>query len=176
MSLARRRMLDALRKPHLAQGSPTSPALANLTAFALDRRLTGLARRLDVTYTRYADDLVFSGGRHLLRKSRPVIDLVTRIAVDEGFRVNELKTRVMTSSQRQTVTGLVVNERRNIPRPDYDRLRAVLRDAAVNGPHQANRDDHPDFRSHLDGKVEWAATDNPARRAKLEELASMIDW
>ena len=65
----RRRMLHALRGPHLAQGSPTSPALANLSAFGLDRRLAGLADKLGATYTRYADDLVLSGGRDLARAS-----------------------------------------------------------------------------------------------------------
>ena len=116
----RRRMLHRLRSPHLAQGSPTSPALANLSAFGLDRRVDGLARKLDATYTRYADDLVLSGGRDLVRASGSIIRLVEEIALDEGFKVHDLKTRVFTAAQRQTVTGLVVNERSNVPRPDYD--------------------------------------------------------
>ena len=85
----RRRMLQALREPHLPQGSPTSPALANLIAYGLDRRLSGLAAKLDATYTRYADDLIFSGPHDLGRRSESVVALVRTIAADEGFRVHE---------------------------------------------------------------------------------------
>ena len=169
-------MLHRLRSPHLAQGSPTSPALANLSAFGLDRRLDGLARKLGATYTRYADDLVLSGGRDLVRASRSIVRLIEDIALEEGFKVHELKTRVFTAAQRQTVTGLVVNERSNVPRPDYDRLRAVLHDAAVRGPDHANRDRRPDFRSHLEGRVAWVGAENEARAAKLQRAFAAIDW
>jgi hypothetical protein len=78
----RRRMLQRLRSPHLAQGSPTSTALANLSAFGLDRRLDGLAGKLGATYTRYADDLIFSGDRHLLRASQPIVALILVIVTE----------------------------------------------------------------------------------------------
>ncbi|HEY5049943.1 MAG TPA: reverse transcriptase family protein, partial [Acidothermaceae bacterium] len=60
-----RRLGQLLAVPHLPQGAPTSPALANLVAFSLDRRLAGLARAFDARYTRYVDDLTFSGGSRL---------------------------------------------------------------------------------------------------------------
>ena len=56
-------------RPHLPQGAPTSPALANLTAYRLDCRLSGLARTAGAVYTRYADDLAFSGGEEFTRVS-----------------------------------------------------------------------------------------------------------
>jgi hypothetical protein len=63
-------VLERLRTPHLPQGAPTSPALANLAAFVLDARLSGLARAADATYTRYADDLAFSGDARVGRLVR----------------------------------------------------------------------------------------------------------
>ena len=63
------RLGTRLAVPHLPQGAPTSPALANLAAFSLDRRVAGLAARLEARYTRYADDLVLSGGPGLASHS-----------------------------------------------------------------------------------------------------------
>jgi RNA-directed DNA polymerase len=172
----RRRLLHRLASPHLAQGSPTSPALANLTAHRLDRRLAGLARRLGATYTRYADDLVLSGGRPLLRSAESVVELVGAIASDEGFRLNAAKTRVATAARRQTVAGLVVNRHPNVARAEYDRLRAVLHDAARSGPDAANRAGHADFRAHLLGRISWVGAANPARARKLARAFAAIEW
>ncbi|HKE75122.1 MAG TPA: reverse transcriptase family protein [Acidimicrobiales bacterium] len=172
----RRRTLARLRAPHLPQGSPTSPALANLAAHALDRRLAGLADRLGARYTRYADDLVLSGDRRLARGAPAIVGLVEEIARDEGFRLHEAKTRVLTAARRQAVTGLVVNAGANVPRPDYDRLRAALHEAATDGPAAANRAGHPDFRAHLEGRIAWAGAGNPARAARLQRAFDAIEW
>jgi hypothetical protein len=176
----RRRLLHRLAGPHLAQGSPTSPALANLIAHRLDRRLTGLAAALGATYTRYADDLVFSGDAALGRSAAAerLEARVAEIARDEGFRLHDGKTRVRTAAQRQVVTGLVVNSEAGprVARADYDLLRAVLHDAARSGPAAANRAGHDDFRAHLLGRISWVAATSPARAAKLREAYAAIDW
>jgi RNA-directed DNA polymerase len=170
----RRRLLHHLAGPHLAQGAPTSPALANLSAFGLDRRLAGLARRLGGSYTRYADDLVLSTDRHV--RLDDVARTVDAIARAEGFRLHPAKSRITGRGGRQTVLGLVVNRRPNVPRADYDRLRAVLHDAARAGPAAANRGGHPDFRAHLLGRISWAGAGNPARAARLAAAYAAIDW
>jgi RNA-directed DNA polymerase len=161
-----------LRQPHLPQGAPTSPALANLCAFRLDRRLTGLADRFGVTYGRYADDLAFSGTLSPGRVDRLVV-LVARIAGEEGFRIHPGKTHVRSRAQRQSLTGLVVNARPAVPREDYDRLRAILHDAAAHGLDAANREGHPDFAAHLAGRVAWMSHRHPSRAAKLQRLLSL---
>jgi hypothetical protein len=155
------------RTPHLPQGAPTSPALANLVAFRLDRRLTGLAARFGVTYSRYADDLAFSGP---LRRPAHLIAAVNAVVAEEGFRVNPAKTRVRGSGDRQRLAGLVVNAHPAVPRDDYDRLRAVLHNVARDGLDAANRAGHPDFAAHLTGLVAWASHGHPARAARLQQL------
>ena len=68
-----------------------------------------------------------------------------------------------------------MNERPNVARSQYDQLRAVLHDAATNGPAAANRSGHPDFRAHLVGRIAWAAT-TPARAEKLHAAFAAITW
>ena len=92
------------------QGAPTSPGLSNALLVKMDRRLAGLARRRGFVYTRYADDLTFSGqdiaGAHALRLS------AARVVKEEGFAINQHKTRVMRSGSSQTVAGVGVNDAR----------------------------------------------------------------
>lgn len=161
---------------HLPQGAPTSPALANLAAHRLDRRLAGLAAALGATYTRYADDLTFSGGFELARRSHRLAKLVAEVAAEEGFAPNARKTRVLRRCGRQTVTGVVVNAKPNLPRADYELLKATLTNCVRKGTASQNRKNHPDFRAHLAGRVAHAAAVNPARGRKLWALFDAIAW
>jgi hypothetical protein len=101
---------------------------------------------------------------------------VTEIAAGEGFRVHAGKSRRAAAAQRQAVLGLVVNARPNVPRPEYDRLRAVLHDAARHGPAAADREGHADFRAHLLGRISWVAAANPDRGARLRSAFDAVDW
>jgi hypothetical protein len=165
-----------LAAPHLPQGAPTSPALANLCAYRLDCRLAGLADALGAVYSRYADDLMFSGGRPVLARAPALRRAVAAIVADEGFRLNERKSALATRAGRQRVCGIVVNARTNAPRDDYDRLRAALHEAATRGPAAANRDGVPDLRAHLLGRIGWVEALNPARGARLRRSLAAIDW
>jgi hypothetical protein len=161
---------------HLPQGAPTSPAIANLAAHRLDRRLAGVAKRLDATYTRYADDLTFSGDVELARGVKRLAHLVAIVAGEEGFELNFRKTRVMRRGGRQAVTGIVVNARTNLPRAEYDRLKAILTNCVRHGPAGQNRGGRPDFRAHLAGKIAHFAAVNPARGRQLWVLFDRIAW
>jgi hypothetical protein len=163
-------------RPHLPQGAPTSPALANLAAFRLDARLSGLARSAGAHYTRYADDLVFSGGEPFARSIGRFPTHVAAIALEEGFAVQHRKTRVMRRGRRQRAAGVVINEKINMPRDDYDRLKATLCNCVRHGPHGQNRDGVPDFRAHLAGRVAHAVRLNPDRGRRLSRLFEQIVW
>ena len=123
-------------RPHLPQGAPTSPAIANLCAFRLDRRLAGLAASAGATYTRYADDLAFSGDSAFARSAtlRNFAPQVAAIAIEEGFRVHPHKTRLMRSSARQHLAGLTLNQRPNLSRKDLKQLEAILTNCLRHGP------------------------------------------
>ncbi len=165
------RLSGLLRTPHLPQGAPTSPALANLCAYRLDCRLSGLAAKVGATYTRYADDLTFSGA------GLPAVGrIVAEIAREEGFHLNERKTRAMPRSARQRVCGVVVNERMNVSRREYDVLKAILHNAARHGPESQNRAGVRDFGAHLLGRISWVESLNPTRGAKLRRAFAEIDW
>ena len=165
-----------LATPHLPQGAPTSPALANLAAFSIDRRLTGLSAAFSMRYSRYADDLTFSGPRMTSGANRALIELAARIIGEEGFRLHPDKSSLRSAAQRQLVTGVVVNQTPNLPRDDYDRLKAQLHRLAVDGPDPDNRARPVDLQAHLRGRVAWVAALNPRRGEKLRRLFDAIDW
>jgi retron-type reverse transcriptase len=110
----------------LPQGAPTSPRLSNLVNYRLDARLAGLARKLAAIYTRYADDLTFSFATDDPAAIHAAIRSAKLIVEAEGYRLHQRKKlRIRRRHGRQLVTGLVVNERVNLPREVRRRLRAV---------------------------------------------------
>lgn len=172
----RGRQLLPYRARHLPQGASTSPALANLSAFPLDLRLSGLARSFGARYTRYADDLTFSGDDVFLRSLAVFIPLVTQIVKDERFRVNREKRRVLRNNQRQQVAGVVVNSHVNVSRTDFDRLKAILVNCIRRGPSTQNHERLDDFASHLRGRIAHVRHLNQARGEKLLGLFEQIHW
>jgi hypothetical protein len=163
-------------RPHLPQGAPGSPALANLCAYRTDCRLAGLAKAAGAIYTRYADDLAFSGGEEFGRCAERFSIHVAVILQEEGFRVNHRKTRIMRGGVRQHLAGLVVNERVNVRRSDFDALKAVLTNCVRLGPETQNRDGHPGFRSHLEGRVGFVESINVDKGKRLRAILERIVW
>jgi retron-type reverse transcriptase len=149
---------------HLVQGAPTSPALANVVAWRLDRRLTGLAAKYGFSYTRYADDLTFSGDDAVVGR---LITNVKRVVADERFTLNDAKTRVTRHAQRQVVTGIVVNDQVGTPRQLRRRLRAIL--------YNAQRDARPmPAHSSIRGLVAFVNAVNPGHAAPLRAALGQI--
>jgi retron-type reverse transcriptase len=149
----------------LVQGAPTSPVLANLVARRLDRRLNGVAAKNGFTYTRYADDLSFSGDDPA--RALRVLDIAQRVIGEEKFAVNPAKTRLFRRSCRQVVTGLVVNDRPAVPRRLRRRLRAILHNAAKTGLAAQNREGREDFANFVSGLIGHIHAVNPRHAEKL---------
>lgn len=170
------RTASQYRNVHLPQGAPTSPVLANLAACRLDRRLAGLARKFGAGYTRYADDLTFSGDATFQSVLPRFQTWVGAIVLDEGFALRHRKTRIMTQGNRQRVTGLVINQHLNIPRRSYDELKAILYNCVRFGPSSQNQSALNNFDAHLAGRIEWVHSVNPRRAVRLQALFDQIDW
>lgn len=162
-----------LRGRHLPQGAPTSPHLSNLVMRSLDRRLHGYAAANGLTYTRYGDDLALSGDR---MDAGRALWVVLKVIASEGFTVHAGKVRVMRAHQRQTLAGLVVNERPRVSRAEYDALRALLHNARRRGASSQNHAGHPDFRAHVLGLIAWVGASDPDRRERLLRTADEVDW
>jgi hypothetical protein len=144
------------------QGAPTSPGLSNAVAMKLDHRLAGLARKRGFEFTRYADDLTFSGddiaAAHALRLA------AGRVIREEGFEVNAEKTLVMRASGRQQVTGVTVNRTLGLSRRERRTLRAALhREAQQRAAGNADAS----LLTRLRGKLAYLFMLNPAQAARL---------
>lgn len=136
-------LLVALAERCLPQGSPTSPTLTNIICVNLDKRLTGLADKHGLRYSRYADDLTFSLPKNVDKKSdktaetgenliATIIGSVAKILQEEGFTLHHKKTKIIRPSNRQQVTGLVVNnDKARSPRE----LKRLLRASIYNLQH-----------------------------------------
>ncbi len=162
-------------RPHLPQGAPSSPAIADRLLFKLDVRLTGLAEKLGLNYSRYADDMAFSSSERLQDgKIKGIKRLVGVIVEEEGWWLNGDKTRVMRSSQRQRLAGLVVNTKANVARSESDRLKAIIFRVKHNGLEAENRMNHPHFLEYLRGRVSFVKMVNPQRGEKLSKMLECI--
>ncbi|MFN7974826.1 MAG: reverse transcriptase domain-containing protein [Acidobacteriota bacterium] len=162
-----RRLWIALGERSLPQGACTSPAITNLLCRRLDRRLSGLASAMGFAYTRYADDLTFSGDDGAAVGK--LLAIVRGVLRQEGLAENGEKTRIMRHGRRQEVTGVVVNEKLGVTREERRRLRAILHNCAKNGLARENRGAHPRFADHLKGKVSFVTMVDPERGKPLVE-------
>ena len=139
----------------LPQGAPTSPAIANLVCRPLDSQLHEAACRQGFDYTRYADDLSFSS----LDPHASVAGLiasVTGLVGRDGFRIRSEKTAVMRIGQRQTVTGLVVNNARpSVTRGSLRRFRAALYQIERDGPSGKHWGGTGDVLDQIAGFAAW---------------------
>jgi hypothetical protein len=145
------------------QGAPTSPHLSNALLLKMDRRLAGLARRMGFSYTRYADDLTFSGDD--IAQAHALRILVTRIVEDEGFRINPDKTRLVRDGSRQSVTGVVVNDVLGLSRQTRRRLRAAIHRCAQ--AQAAGTPADPAQLARLEGELAYLAMLNPQQAQRL---------
>ncbi|MBN1477168.1 RNA-directed DNA polymerase [Candidatus Sumerlaeota bacterium] len=142
----------------LPQGAPTSPALSNLVFRPLDHRLSALAKRRGIIFTRYADDLTFSG-----KGDTPgILPTVREILGEAGFRLRADKTRVQRRGRAQRVLGLTVNDGVGVARSLRRNLRAALHRAARQGGRPTTEQ-----MARIEGMIAHIGSVSPAQAAPL---------
>ncbi|MBI9060288.1 MAG: RNA-directed DNA polymerase [Labilibaculum sp.] len=154
----------------LPQGSPTSPYLANMICRKMDSRIFNFFKEKNIHYTRYADDLTFSTNDS--KKIELILKNVPRFIKEEGFELNNSKTRVQNYYKRQIVTGIIVNKKISLPREYIRGLRALLHNVEKYGwESQVNRKiisfESDDYLKFINFQKE---TNNEEENKKLQKL------
>lgn len=162
----------ALGDRYLPQGACTSPALTNLICRGLDNRLLKLAESLGWRYTRYADDLVFSHA-DAQADIKKLLGLVKKIIKEETFEINEEKTLIMRSHQRQTVTGIVINDGSlRLSRRDVRNFRAFLHQYTLKGEQAMSQAIGKNATQYAKGYIAFMKMVNPEQAQKfIDEYA-----
>ena len=160
----------------LPQGSPASPCISNIVCLKLDARLAALAQKYESKYSRYADDITFSGDNDIKSIIKAAVDIIN----NEGFRVNDRKTRIAYPHQRQEVTGLLVNgDKIRVSKRYKKELSQELYYCIKYGvkSHMQHIECNKAFyKEHIYGKIYFVNMVEPEEAKKFFELAKAIDW
>lgn len=109
-------------KGRLPQGTPTSPAISNIVMRKFDDQVSHFCNAKNIAYTRYSDDMTFSGD---FDKNEIIFFVESKLS-KLGFKLNQRKTKLIKQGQRQTVTGVVVNEKQQLPKGYRKQIRQEI--------------------------------------------------
>lgn len=159
-------------KERLPQGAPTSPYLSNLILQDIDNEIAKYCKNNDIRFTRYADDLTFSGEFD----ENDIYNLVESNLKKKGFEINKAKTKLMLNSQRQIVTGVVVNDKIQLDKETRKQLRTDIYFIKKKGleSHMKYKGINGNFYlNYLIGKVSFGLYLNPEDK-RLKEYHSIL--
>ena len=162
------------QRSYLPQGAPTSPMITNLICRNLDQRLTEMAESFGFRYTRYADDLTFSASGESLSNIPNIIRQTKSIVRREGFKINKDKTKILRKSNRQEVTGIVVNSKPNISRQTLKRFRATLYQIEKDGLEGKHWGQSQNLIASIQGFANFIYMVDPEKGAKFREQICRI--
>ncbi len=162
----------ALGERYLPQGACTSPAISNIICYRLDKRMKGLADKLGFNYTRYADDLAFSHSNKDQAVSR-LIKCAKTIIYKENFILHPDKLVVLRPHHRQSLTGVVINEKPNLSRRDLKRFRSFLHHYDRYGEFEMSRRMGKNAKAY--GKGYWSYL-NMINADKAQQLLTKHPW
>ncbi len=162
-------------KKRLPQGAPTSPALSNIIACEMDNKLSALAAEYDLTYTRYADDMTFSGNDF---PKDIVLNKIGRILKEERFALKQKKTRYLTPNRRKIITGLSVcsGDKMTIPKATKREIRKNVHYVITKGlsKHQSHiGSNDPSYLKRLIGQLSFWYSIEPDNRYVIKNLNTL---
>lgn len=165
-------------KNSLPQGAPTSPTISNIVAFMLDVRLSKIADKFNINYTRYADDITFSGKQENINNS--LLKIVSGIIEECGFNINKKKTRFASYAGRQEVTGLIVNNNKiSIPIHYIKKIRQELYYVKKYGLKEHREKvgfKNKYYKDHILGKILFVRQVDSVKGEKLLKEFTEINW
>lgn len=161
----------------LPQGAPTSPYMSNLILKNMDFELERFCRQKEITYTRYADDMSFSGNKEILQYSEHLRSIIERY----HFRINEKKTCYYQDPYRKIVTGLVVKEKEVcIPKKFKRKLRQEIYYCRQFGVQRhlenTGNGERVGFKEYMYGKAYFVAMVEPETGEKYLKELDQIEW
>lgn len=162
----------------LPQGACTSPIISNIVSYKLDLRLSGLANKIGARYSRYADDITFSGNKDVINNS--LLKLITQIVQECGYSINNNKTRFQSRGRKQEVTGLIVNNSSiAVPKKYIKEIRQELYYISKFGIDEHKKINHiynKHYQEHLKGKIMFVYSVNKdAGKKLLKEYNRVFD-
>ncbi|MBR1930901.1 MAG: retron St85 family RNA-directed DNA polymerase [Lachnospiraceae bacterium] len=161
----------------LPQGAPTSPYLANLACREMDRELLEFAQNHKLIYTRYADDMTFSGNVEMDKLIKGIVQIVYA----HGFMVNTRKTRISTGNQRRLVTGIIVKKDglavpRNYKRKLRQEIHYCKQFGVANHLENTSSERKANFREYLYGKAYYIKMIEPKTGEQFLRELDEIQW
>jgi RNA-directed DNA polymerase len=159
----------------LPQGAPTSPCLSNLVCFDMDKQLCSFANKINAQYSRYADDITFSGGAEIAKELNNVINIVSSYK----FKINDRKTRIHYKDKIQVVTGIIVNKKMQVPNKMKRRLRQHIyycKKYGVKEHVKRIKYSGKSFKNHILGLCAYIKMVEPDLGRLFYEEISKIDW
>lgn len=155
------------RQGGLPTGAPTSPAIANIGLIHFDNAISKACDRHGITYTRYADDLTFSG-----QDPGKILPYVEEWLARFGYALDRKKTNFFRRGRRQVVTGLVVNDKVSVPRSMRRKLRAAVHNFNAKGSEVIHWHGKPMTLAELTGRIAFLnSIDTQKGQTLLAKLA-----
>ena len=151
----------------LPQGAPTSPYLSNLKMRNFDKKISAFCNKNKWRYTRYADDLTFSGDINV----KYLLKIVNNCVFENGFRLNSEKTRIAKKNARQEVTGIVVNHHMQIMKTDRKLIRQqiyYIKKFGLESHLDYLQEHRANYIFHLLGRINFALFINPKDASMME--------